>query len=115
MSEEQQESGFRHLSRIYKAIEQAAFSSPWAKDPYVVLRHTKGSSKDNNLPTRHALRLLRKVDPSLHDLAAQLERVLSDSDLRRRLTANARRKVEDDFDLRKNTVRLGANGGITRD
>jgi len=74
LSEEQQESGFRHLSRIYKAIEQAAFSSPWAKDPYVVLRHTKGSSKDNNLPTRHALRLLRKVDPSLHDLAAQLER-----------------------------------------
>lgn len=68
------ETGFRHLSRIYKAIEQAAFSSPWAKDPYVVMRREKGSSKDNNLPTRRALHLLRKVDPSLHAIAAQLER-----------------------------------------
>lgn len=72
------ETGFRHLSRIYKAIEQAALSSPWAKDPYVVMRREKGSSKDNNLPTRRALHLLRKVDPSLHELALDLEK-MSDS------------------------------------
>ncbi|MGE5532021.1 MAG: glycosyltransferase family 4 protein [Bacteroidota bacterium] len=45
---------------------------------------------------------------SAHEIAAQLERVLSDGELRRHLIANARRKVEEDFDLQKNTVRLGA-------
>lgn len=45
---------------------------------------------------------------SANEFAAQLERVLSDRDLRQRLIANARRKVEEDFDLHKNTVRLGA-------
>lgn len=45
---------------------------------------------------------------SANEFAAQLERVLSDRDLRTRLIANARRKVENEFDLHKNTVRLGA-------
>lgn len=45
---------------------------------------------------------------SANELAAQLERVLSDPELRQRLIANARRKVEEDFDLHKNTVRMGA-------
>jgi hypothetical protein len=42
------------------------------------------------------------------EVAAQLERVLSDGELRRHLIGNARRKVEEEFDLQKNTVRLGA-------
>lgn len=71
---QENQTGFRHLSKIYKAIEQAALSSPWPKDPYVVFRREKGSGKDNNLPTRQALRPLRKVNSSLHDYAAQLER-----------------------------------------
>lgn len=45
---------------------------------------------------------------SPQELAAQLERVLSDDELRTRLTRNARRLVEDEFDLMKNTVQLGA-------
>ena len=45
---------------------------------------------------------------SANELATQLERVLSDRDLRSRLISNARQKVEEEFDLRKNTVRLGA-------
>lgn len=69
-----QETGFKRLSLIYKAIEQAALSSPWAKDPYVVLRKTKGESKPNMLPTRQALKILSKVDGELNRLAARLER-----------------------------------------
>ncbi|MEI6501678.1 MAG: glycosyltransferase, partial [Armatimonadota bacterium] len=45
---------------------------------------------------------------SANELALQLERVLSDPELRQDLIRNGRRKIEDDFDLRKNTVRLGA-------
>ncbi len=44
---------------------------------------------------------------SPQDLAAQLERALDDRELRARLIANARRLVQDEFDLRKNTVQLG--------
>lgn len=44
---------------------------------------------------------------SPQELAAQLERVLGDEALRAHLTDNARRLVEDDFDLGKNVVRLG--------
>lgn len=44
---------------------------------------------------------------SPQELATQLERVLSDEQLRTRLTQNAQRLVEDEFDLMKNTVRLG--------
>jgi glycosyltransferase involved in cell wall biosynthesis len=51
---------------------------------------------------------LLAVPGSPHEIAAQLERVLSDGELRQRLITNARRKVEEDFDLQKNTVRLGA-------
>lgn len=45
---------------------------------------------------------------SATELALQLERVLSDTDLRSRLIHNGRRKIEESFDLHKNTVRLGA-------
>lgn len=69
-----QETGFKHLCRIYKAVEQAALSSPWAKDPYVVMRRTKAEGSQNSLPTRRALKILRKVDPMLHRIAEGLER-----------------------------------------
>jgi len=45
---------------------------------------------------------------SPQELAAQLERMLGDPSLRARLAENARRLVETEFDLRKNTVRLGS-------
>lgn len=69
-----QETGFKRLSLIYKAIEQAALSSPWAKDPYVVLRKVKGHSISNDLPTRQALKILRSVDGELGRIANRLER-----------------------------------------
>jgi glycosyltransferase involved in cell wall biosynthesis len=43
-----------------------------------------------------------------NELATRIGRILSDADLRGLLIHNARRKVEEDFDLQKNTVRLGA-------
>lgn len=43
---------------------------------------------------------------SPQELAMQLERVLSDDALRAHLTANARRLVEEEFDLMRNTLRL---------
>jgi glycosyltransferase involved in cell wall biosynthesis len=45
---------------------------------------------------------------SPQDLAAQLERLLSDEELRATLAGNARRRVGEEFDLMKNTVRLGS-------
>ena len=68
------ETGFIHLRRIYHAIEQAALSSPWAHDPYVIRRREKGESKDNAIPTRRAMRILNWVDPLLHLIAYALER-----------------------------------------
>jgi len=44
---------------------------------------------------------------SPQELAAQIERLLSEEELRARLVANARRLVAERFDLTKNTVRLG--------
>jgi len=44
---------------------------------------------------------------SPQELAAQLERLLSDEELHARLIGNARRLVGEEFDLMKNTVRLG--------
>ena len=68
------ETGFRHLKRIYIAIEQAALSSPWASEPYAITRHQKGESKDNAIPTRRAVRILQRVDPLLEKIAYDLER-----------------------------------------
>lgn len=74
LKDTQQETGFQHLSRIYRAIEQAALSSPWAKDPYVVMRREKAKGKSNALPTRRAQVILQRHDAEFNELACRLER-----------------------------------------
>ena len=63
------ETGFRHLKRIYHAIEQAAFSSFGSVEPYAVLRREKGESRENAIPNRKALNILKGVDAELHYMA----------------------------------------------
>ena len=63
---------YERLSAIYGAICAAAMTSPWAREPYAVIRREERSGGvSNNIPNYKAYRLARWLDDQMDDLAFQ--------------------------------------------